>query len=399
MRLLLLIIMVISLTAALEGTIDNTVRVYFDLNSALRSNASSMISTDMLLFSITPPRSDTAYIGRRNYYSHQLINLGDIALTLFAPQTTSSKGYSNYVYLDNGTIGEYDNGIDILLTNSMVLPVPGPINILLRVDIPIDYSAAGTTETNTIGFTVDTNGIPAPYTPSLLAYQESLIDLSLISPPVAVNYISDGVGQITAYDGSGSLRNLKATVRFTLNFSPTNTTNVLLMYELKTGTPGWNTNSPGITAVKCIPRGSYWEADIPNDKTISSLNYIMEFVFRIDDLYYFYSPSRGWLYNIKALNADQGYTVIMNNKINPLANEITHLSFNLRSSSQVKIYIYDITGRKIKALKEGICGQGENIVTWDGRNQNGQLVSNGVYILEIDTNEYYEIKKIVVVKR
>ncbi len=72
------------------------------------------------------------------------------------------------------------------------------------------------------------------------------------------------------------------------------------------------------------------------------------------------------------------------NPFNP-NNGITRIQYRLSADADVKIYIYSITGERIwtTSVASGSSAGGAaglNTVNWDGRNDIGEMVSNGMYI-------------------
>ena len=89
-------------------------------------------------------------------------------------------------------------------------------------------------------------------------------------------------------------------------------------------------------------------------------------------------------------------------------NELTNIVYYLKEQSSVSFYIYTLTGKFVWSEKyletepEGLAGLhdlGRGSVVWDGRNNNGYRVLNGVYILVMKTG-YGDVAKtkIAVVK-
>jgi len=69
---------------------------------------------------------------------------------------------------------------------------------------------------------------------------------------------------------------------------------------------------------------------------------------------------------------------------NPFSTD-TYFTFQFQSpngSGDVKIKIYTVTGRLIQEL-EGIATPGFNRIYWDGRDRNGDILANGVYLYKI----------------
>ena len=67
---------------------------------------------------------------------------------------------------------------------------------------------------------------------------------------------------------------------------------------------------------------------------------------------------------------------------NPIFDK-TKFTFELSSKAEVEIIIYTIGGRKIKHIKNKNLSQGFNSISWDGRNEFGRILANGVYIYKI----------------
>ena len=67
---------------------------------------------------------------------------------------------------------------------------------------------------------------------------------------------------------------------------------------------------------------------------------------------------------------------------NPFSND-TYFTFRLSTPSEIKIKIFTQLGRQIKNI-EGILGtNGFNKVYWDGRDEDGDRIANGVYLYKI----------------
>jgi len=79
---------------------------------------------------------------------------------------------------------------------------------------------------------------------------------------------------------------------------------------------------------------------------------------------------------------------------------LTTIQYYLPDNSKVSLKIYDLIGRKVKTIFEEKQETGGTIyrLTWDGKNDDGNLIVNGVYygILKINGNQQYETKIVVV---
>ena len=74
------------------------------------------------------------------------------------------------------------------------------------------------------------------------------------------------------------------------------------------------------------------------------------------------------------------------NPFNP-DREVGILRYSLRQSSEVTTKIYDIAGHVVMTLtdKEFQEAETEQGVTWDGKNEAGDLIANGTYLFVIET--------------
>jgi len=69
---------------------------------------------------------------------------------------------------------------------------------------------------------------------------------------------------------------------------------------------------------------------------------------------------------------------------NPLT-ATTDISFQLGAPSEVRVELYDRTGRLIRVLEQGrSMGSGRQIITWDGRDADNDVVRSGLYIVVIE---------------
>jgi hypothetical protein len=70
---------------------------------------------------------------------------------------------------------------------------------------------------------------------------------------------------------------------------------------------------------------------------------------------------------------------------NPFDNSIA-IDYNLVNSTYVSIFIYDMAGKLVKKLQQGDQEAGAQSVVWDGSDENGSPVSNGVYHYSMRAN-------------
>ncbi len=61
----------------------------------------------------------------------------------------------------------------------------------------------------------------------------------------------------------------------------------------------------------------------------------------------------------------------------------TVVRYRLPVAARVRLTVYDVSGRLVRVLGEGLRGPGERTVRWDGRNDCGQAVASGTYLVQL----------------
>jgi hypothetical protein len=79
---------------------------------------------------------------------------------------------------------------------------------------------------------------------------------------------------------------------------------------------------------------------------------------------------------------------------NPASGE-SRVSFTLPSDDVVQIDVFDVAGRRVRALDSGLRPRGENWITWDGRLDNGSQAASGVYFVRLRTGSAAVTSRIV----
>jgi len=93
-------------------------------------------------------------------------------------------------------------------------------------------------------------------------------------------------------------------------------------------------------------------------------------------------------------------SMLFANYPNPF-NPNTNINFVVtRHALPVHINIYNVRGQKVRTLLDGSreFGAGEHSVVWDGRDDNGRLVSSGVYLYRMTAGEYTATRRMVLMK-
>ena len=88
---------------------------------------------------------------------------------------------------------------------------------------------------------------------------------------------------------------------------------------------------------------------------------------------------------------------LSDNYPNPF-NPSTSIDFSIAEPSLVDLSIYDTSGRLVKTLVSENKGVGSYTINWNGTNNKGVTVSAGMYLYKINTENYVETKKMLLVK-
>ena len=69
-------------------------------------------------------------------------------------------------------------------------------------------------------------------------------------------------------------------------------------------------------------------------------------------------------------------------------NATCNIKLSIPGPEPVSLTIYDLAGRKIRALETGRMGPGVHQTTWDGRDHAGRSVASGTYVLNLIQGEF-----------
>jgi len=78
--------------------------------------------------------------------------------------------------------------------------------------------------------------------------------------------------------------------------------------------------------------------------------------------------------------------------------EGAHLTFELGRSTMVKAAIYDVAGRRLKTLSEGLCQPGHHELSWDGRDAGGRRMPSGMYFCRLDLGGSAVTRKVSLIR-
>jgi hypothetical protein len=95
--------------------------------------------------------------------------------------------------------------------------------------------------------------------------------------------------------------------------------------------------------------------------------------------------------------ADGGFARLRQNYPNPF-NPSTTIEFEVQISQNIRITIYDVTGRFVVKLLDEEVPAGIGRVGWDGRSDLGEVVGSGVYFVRLETAEATATRKLMLVR-
>ncbi len=92
----------------------------------------------------------------------------------------------------------------------------------------------------------------------------------------------------------------------------------------------------------------------------------------------------------EGFNLEQNYP----NPFNPE----TQISYQLSSSGYVSITVHDLLGREVKTLVSEELPSGNYTVSWNGRDESGNIVPSGIYFYTLKAGSFTESKKMILMK-
>ena len=112
----------------------------------------------------------------------------------------------------------------------------------------------------------------------------------------------------------------------------------------------------------------------------------------------------GWIriYNPETGNIQSGIIGIKTGLYRVMPNPtrgMLSIRYGVSKRMRVKIEVYDISGRKVKVIENGIKKPGVYTAVWDGRNERGKRVVPGVYIIDMKAGSFFKDSKKVIIAR
>jgi hypothetical protein len=83
---------------------------------------------------------------------------------------------------------------------------------------------------------------------------------------------------------------------------------------------------------------------------------------------------------------------LLQNYPNPF-NPTTNIRFDLPKAGDVKLFVYDITGKVVSTIVNGNVDAGRHNITFNAEN-----LSSGIYFYKLETESFADVKKMMIIK-
>lgn len=100
---------------------------------------------------------------------------------------------------------------------------------------------------------------------------------------------------------------------------------------------------------------------------------------------------------IPAKTVGQNFPEVIPSWPNPFK-QSTRFEFHLDQSEDLNISVYDLSGKRVKTISNKLYEAGAYILTWDGTNERGQKVPEGIYILKLISKNYIRSGRMILLE-
>ena len=91
------------------------------------------------------------------------------------------------------------------------------------------------------------------------------------------------------------------------------------------------------------------------------------------------------------------HVTLAQNHPNPF-NPQTVIVFSLPRVQEASLRIYDLQGKLVRTLVQGVQTAGRHEVTWQGRNESDGAVASGLYFYRLTTDAGEQVRKMTLLK-
>ncbi len=173
---------------------------------------------------------------------------------------------------------------------------------------------------------------------------------------------------------------------------------------------GWNSSKKQYELVypdetpQLIPGQGYWmaaleacEVTFNSDEPVDSTALQVEYPVNFASLQKTMPPAPPTLSAVPEMQSIPDNNILSYNFPNPFNPETT-ICYGLKTAGLTQIYIYNLMGQRIRTLLEMQQAAGLQQIRWDGRDDHGEMMSSGIYLYSIQTPEFSETKKMIMLK-
>jgi hypothetical protein len=82
---------------------------------------------------------------------------------------------------------------------------------------------------------------------------------------------------------------------------------------------------------------------------------------------------------------------------NPFASA-TRLAYSLPRPGRMRLAVFDVSGRRVAVLADGLQDAGRHVLTWDGRDEGRSKLAAGVYFARLEFDGRVEGRKLILVR-
>ena len=111
---------------------------------------------------------------------------------------------------------------------------------------------------------------------------------------------------------------------------------------------------------------------------------------------YYYDLSKALAINTETVIRNSNYNLYQNYP-NPF-NGSTTIQYELPEAAHVNLTIYDLIGKRVVTLVNERQGPGANSITWSGENASGNSVRSGIYIYQLQADNYSQSRKMLLIQ-
>jgi hypothetical protein len=79
-------------------------------------------------------------------------------------------------------------------------------------------------------------------------------------------------------------------------------------------------------------------------------------------------------------------------------NPSTTIRYDVASRSEVSLQVFDVSGALVRTLVNGVKEAGSYTIDWDGRNDQGNTASSGVYFYRLSAPGFSDVRKMTLLK-